>query len=223
MLGSLLFPSLDRICNTCKAGERGGRPPLPRWRGKGFGGGAGRGNCPLTHTHTLSPRLSEAHIHTHAHLQFTYTYTRTHSHTQASAPPAVPSSTTLPDPQRYTHNSNWRGTFTHVDIPRLPTTHTFTPLHIQTHTQPLDHRCRHTDSLKLCVNIYIHTHTHKPYTSTSLLRPNSPANSGNSDPSVRVPDDSLGRDKGKQVAILLRKGAGVSPGNWTLSRHVCLL
>lgn len=86
--------------------------------------------------------------------------THTHIHTLTHTPQEHPH-TQHPQTHRDAHATlNWRGTFAHADIPRLPATYTFTPLHIQTHTQTLEHRCRHTDSLKLCVNIYIHTHTY---------------------------------------------------------------
>lgn len=46
MLGSLLFSSLDRICNTCKGGEGGTSPStsLERkgWEGRVQRGGEGR-------------------------------------------------------------------------------------------------------------------------------------------------------------------------------------
>lgn len=76
---------------------------------------------------------------------------------------------------------NWRGTFVHANIPRLSSTHTFTPLHIQTHTQTLEHRCRHTD-IQAPLSCDKHLHTRHTHASTSSLGPNFLEISGDSDP-----------------------------------------
>lgn len=138
MLRSLLFLSLDRICNTCK----GGNVSLHLAREEGLGGREGQGGYTLTCAHSLPLPEPEVHMHLYPHLQITYTYTHTHN------PPPARSTLTHHTPRPVEMHMKLTGE-AHSHIQTFPD---FPP---HTHSRPYTYR--HT--LKhLNIDVGIQTH-----------------------------------------------------------------